>query len=372
MSKRESIHLASSHPPFDTRIFHKECKTLAAAGYKVTLIVPHERDEVVEGVRIKAVPLPASGRERLSQTLWAIYQAALEEPASAIFHFHDAELLPLMLLLKLRGRTVVYDMHEDTPRQVMYQHWIAPSLRKPVALIMQVLERLGGWFFDGLIVAEPVIARRFSGRKVVTVHNFPLRDELVQQEAQPYSERANRVIYVGSITEVRGIREVVQAMHLLPERLQAQLILGGAFHPATLEEDVAQLPGWARVTFLGWLERQAVTAHLAAARVGVVTFHPVERYLGNYPTKLFEYMVAGLPVVVSDFTQLRPFVEASQCGLLVDPLDPQAIAEAMQWLLDHPEEAEAMGKRGQEAIWKQYNWEQEAHKLLTFYEALSA
>ena len=368
MQKAESIHLASTHPPFDTRIFHKECKTLANAGYRVTLIVPHDRDEVVDGVRIRSVPKPKVGKERLSKTLGYLFRAALAEAPDAIYHFHDAELIFHMFLLKLRGRRVVYDAHEDTPKQVMYQHWIPRLLRGPVSLVMRLAEWLGGRWFDGIIAAEPGILKRFPAKRTVLVHNFPLLDELFSTMSMPYVERPLRITYVGGITRKRGVEEMLAAIDRLPATLRAELVLGGSFHPAALEDEVRQMPGAERTDIRGWLQREQVIEVLAETRVGIVTLHPTPKYLDSYPTKLFEYMSAGLPVIASDFSQWRRFVEEAQCGVLVDPMDPEAIAEAMQWMLEHPDEAAAMGARGREAVRDRYSWEQEAQKLLTFYE----
>ena len=372
MQDVESIHLASTHPPFDTRIFHKECKTLARAGYRVTLIVPHDRDEVVDGVRIRSVPKPNVGKERLTKTLGHIYRAALAEAPEALYHFHDAELIFHMFLLKARGRRVVYDAHEDTLRQVMYQHWIPRPLRRPVSLVMRWAEWLGGRWFEGIIAAEPGILKRFSEKRTVLVHNFPLLDELHRATPIPYAQRHPRITYIGGITRKRGIEEMLAAIDLLPASLGAELVLGGMFHPAGLEDEVRRMPGAERTDIRGWLQREQVAEVLAETRVGIVTLHPTPKYLDSYPTKLFEYMAAGLPVIASDFPQWRRFVEEAQCGLLVDPLDPDAIAEAMRWMLERPDEAAAMGARGREAVRTRYSWEREAPRLLAFYEELHA
>ncbi|MEO1076439.1 MAG: glycosyltransferase [Bacteroidota bacterium] len=364
------VHLATAHKASDPRIFQKECRTLAQAGYDVRYVVPHTHDEVVAGVQVLAVEPPRSGKERMTVTTWAVFQRALAQPKDAVFHFHDADLLLPALALKALGRRVVYDLHEDVPRQAQYFHWVPKRLRPLVGAAYGSLEVLGANVFDGLIVAEPVIARRFAAYRPTLVHNFPLRDELIPAAPTPFSERPPHVAYVGTITEVRGIKEVISAMGQLPHEGGARLQLGGSFHPASLKGELERDPGWARTDYLGYLSRPAVAQVLDQVRVGVVTFHPVERYLGNYPTKLFEYMAAGIPVVCSSFAQLRPFVEGAGCGLLVDPLNPDSIAWAIQWLLDHPAEAEAMGQRGQAAVRERYHWAPEGRALVEFYDRL--
>ena len=367
----ESIHLTSTHRPFDTRVFQKECRTLAAAGYDVTLIVPHSKDEIRDGVKIRAVPLPKDGRERLKKTTRDVYKAALKENPEAIFHFHDSELIPFMLMLKLRGRRVIYDAHEDTPLQMMYQTWIPALMRKPAALFMNTLETIGSMIFDRIIAAEPVIARHFSTRKTIVLHNYPMLGEFEQWASKPYAERPPHIGFAGGISEVRGVFEAVEAMRLLPDELGAEFQLAGTFYPSSLKEQVERSKGWKRVRFRGWLDRQTVLDMLAGVRIGLITRHAIPRHLEAFPTKLFEYMASGLPVVVSDLPRIRPFVEESECGVLIDPRNPEQIAAALVELLSDLKKAEAMGRRGRRAIEEKYNWERESKKLLQLYAGLA-
>ena len=366
----ESVHLTSTHRPFDTRVFQKECKTLAREGIRVTLVVPHTEDEICDNVHIRAIPKPATGKERLKKTTGDVYKAALRENKQAIFHFHDSELLPHMLLLKLRGRRVIYDAHEDTPRQIKYQHWIPDSLKGPVTLFMRVLESLAGRLFDRVIVAEPIIAENFKKDNTTLLHNYPILAEFEPCHAVPYASRPMHIGFAGGISEVRGVKEVVKAMGLLDSVPEARLMMAGAFYPDALKTEVEQYPGWKRVEFKGWVSRSEIQHLLGHARIGVITRHPIERHLTAMPTKLFEYMAAGLPVVASDLPTIRPIVETHRCGLLVDPLDPKDIADALSYLLKHPEEAQEMGQRGYQAVRDHYSWDVEQGKLLDLYRTL--
>lgn len=362
-------HLTSVHSLYDIRIFHKECKSLAQAGYKVTLIVPHDENEVVDGIKIKSVPKPKNRFDRMTRLLWRIGRMAIEEKAH-LYHFHDPELIVVGILLKLLRKKVIYDVHEDVPRQMFSKHWIHPRLRFVIAWSAALAEWIGGQCFDGVNAATPTIALRFPPPKTVTVQNFPFSNEWVQDQFTPYDQRATILIYVGGISEYRGAKEMVLAVGLLPRYLQARLQLAGDFNPMGFEEELTRVSGWERVDFLGWQSREQVYRLFGRARIGLVVLHPLVNYLTSYPIKLFEYMGAGLPVIASDFPLWRKIVEEAGCGLLVNPLDSERIAEAIQWLLVHPEEAEAMGRRGQDTVRKYYNWDTEAKKLVAFYRTI--
>jgi glycosyltransferase involved in cell wall biosynthesis len=364
--------MTSVHPWDDVRIYHKECRTLAAAGYDVYLIAPKEVPE--ESLEERTGDVKVIGVRRRRGRIWRMSLTTLEVLKHAIrlradiYHFHDPELIPVGVLLRLLGKRVIYDVHEDVPKQILSKTWIPSGFRGTVAKSAHLVEMVAARLLSGFVAATPSIAKRYPAPKTVVVHNFPLLRELSGELLQPYGERPNNVAYVGGIWASRGAVEMVRAMEFLPPELSVRLILAGAFDSALLESEVRRLFGWTRVDFLGWIGRQEVARVLNTARVGLVVFHPEPNHLFALPNKLFEYMAAGIPVVASDFPLWRQIIGDCKCGLLVDPLNPKAIADAIAWLLKHPEEAEVMGSRGREAVLKRFNWEREAEKLWRFYE----
>jgi glycosyltransferase involved in cell wall biosynthesis len=358
------VHLTSVHSPWDVRIFGKECRSLAHAGYDVTLIAPHDRDELVDGVRIRSVPRSASRAGRMLATTVRVLKAALSENAD-VYHFHDPELIPAGIWLKARGKRVIYDVHEDVPRQTFGRHWLPRGMRRPVAWMISVVEAVGGQVFDGIVAATPTIAARFPAKKTITLYNYPIVDSL-PADPTPLADRERCIAYVGAISRDRGMLNMLEAL----AKVDGRLLLGGTFSPPSLLDEARRMPAWDRVNYRGTLDRTGVATLLGESRLGIVTLLPTPSYVPSLPVKLFEYMLAGLPVVASDFPLWREIVDDAECGLLVDPYDTDAIARACQWLLDHPREAQVMGRNGRSAALAKRNWQSEKEKLVGFYRGL--
>jgi glycosyltransferase involved in cell wall biosynthesis len=365
------VHLTSVHTAFDVRVFHKECKALARAGNHVVLVAPHERDEIVDSVEVKGIRISGGRFVRMTRTAWSLYREALRQNGD-VYHFHDPELIPLGLLLAAHGEIVVYDIHEDAPADILHKDYIPRRFRRPLMWSVRKLEDAACRRFSGLIAATPTIAERFYpiNANTVVVHNFPMLDEIVPNVALPWNERPPAVAYIGSISERRGIREMLQALALLPSASPAQMMLAGPFSPSELLTELAKLPGWARVQYLGMLDRPSVANLLSRVRLGLMVLQAEPNFVKAMPIKLFEYMAAGIPVIASDFPLWRQIISEAECGLLVDPHDPRAIAHAMEYLLSHDAEAEAMGRRGRKAACELYNWNSEEGVLLKFYSDL--
>jgi len=362
--------LTSVHTPFDTRIFHKEAKSLAKAGYNVTLIAQHDKDEVVDGIRIVPLPKPKNRIERMTRTVWLAYRKALEFDAD-IYHFHDPELIPIGLLLKLHGKQVIYDIHEDYVTAINQKGYLPITIRKMLAIVIGRIELMLGKYF-ALILAEKYYSERFPhGTKIL---NYPI---LQQRNSTCANTKKNKhelcLIYTGGISVDRGALIHANIVNLLSdiemwmigrctEKLAVQLydIAGNQSAQLHIEGIGYHVP---HKRILEYYVLHKWTASLAI-------FPPTKHYEKKELTKFFEYMAAAIPIISSNFPAWKQIVERERCGICVDPLNPKEIAGAVQFIVEHPAETEQMGKNGRRAVKERYNWDMEERKLLDLYQEL--
>ena len=367
---RKVAHLTSAHPAADVRIAFRECGTLAAAGYDVVLVAGGDVTQPLpEGVVLRSVPKPRTRAERMTRTVWDVFRAALHENAD-VYHFHDPELIGVGLALRVLGRKVVFDVHEDIPKDIVDKPWIPAMLRRPFAAGAAAFLRIVQKGFSAIVAATPAIARRFDASRTVVISNYPRLEDLPldRDDSKP---RTNAALYLGSITQLRCIDEMVQAFAQPELPSDARFLLAGTFGDEQLERTVRELPGWDRVTYLGQCTRAQVKDLLAQARVGLLLYRAAANHEECVPNKLFEYLGAGLPVIVADTMQCREIVEEGACGLVVDPTDVSAIAKAITWMIEHPDLAHDMGERGRHLVLERYQWSSEAKKLTSLYSRIA-
>ena len=373
MGKIQIVHLSTVHPRNDTRIFIKQVQTLSSALHKeVSLVVADGYGDDLKAGQLAIYDLGELPASRFKRAVIGNFRSFvfLRRVKPQLVHFHDPELILLGLLLRLRGCKVIYDVHEDVPRQTMSKYWIPFIFRLPVATAIAAMEWVGGKVFSAIVPATPTIAARFPVGKTVLVQNFPIQSELVLVDPLPYLERPPKFAYVGGIADIRGGKAMVQALEYMDDLPEVRLEMAGGISPESFGAELRELSGWSNVTYRGIIVRQEVARLLGSARAGLVLFQPMPNHVDAQPNKMFEYMSAGLPVIASDFPLWREIIVGAECGLLVNPLDPRAVANALRWVLEHPLEAEAMGQKGQEAVHKIYNWEREAAQLVGLYNKL--
>jgi hypothetical protein len=365
-------HITSVHPALDVRIFHRECCSLARAGHDVTILAPADFGErVVKGVRVLGLR-PA--RNRMQRTrVWLAILERLRRLRPTVVHFHDPELL--LLAQFFRPARLIYDCHEYVAEGFLTRPWIARPLRVPLARAAAVLEPALARRVDAIVVAAPGQADRFAGvKKPVTVlHNFP---PLLAEPPTRISD-GKTLIHLGAHAEVRGCRDMVEAMTSVRVRVPGtRLLLVGPFNHraylAAMRRLIEERGLEDAVHLSGLVPYQDASRWMAQADIGLMAIHPTAQHVRSIPSKIFDYMMAGLPIVATDLPEARRVVAEAQCGLLVEPRNPDALSEAISTLLLDPETRMAMGERGRHAYQTQFNWSCEEKKLLQLYERLPA
>ena len=175
--KRSIVHLTTAHPRFDSRIYYKQCKTLAIQGYDITLIVADGKGGgFYDGVTIIDLGTYPTRIKRILFSPWKAYFST-KKLAPAVVHIHDPELLLIGLCLKLGRIAVIYDAHEDLPSQIKRKFWIPHHLRPVLSLFSKQLLRFILFFFDAVVTATDGIAIKISHRKIVSIKNYPVLAE---------------------------------------------------------------------------------------------------------------------------------------------------------------------------------------------------
>lgn len=360
-------HLTSAHTRADTRIFLKQCRSLAR-NYRVTLVVADGKgDDVVEGVTVRDVGRETGRLRRMRHATRRERELALRLDA-AVYHLHDPELIPVGIALKRAGRCVVFDAHEDLPKQLRSKSYLDPISQRVLPVLFGLYEARACLRFDAVVTATPVIRDKFLriNSRTVDINNFPLLGEL---DAGPsaFGQR-DKVCYVGGITAIRGLGEVVDALPMTTSGARLQVC--GTFAERQTEAIIRAKLGWRLVDDHGFQGRAAVRDILTGCAAGIVTFHPSPNHIDAQPNKMFEYMSAGVPVIGSRFPLWQEIIEGNDCGRCVDPLDPAEIAQAIDFFVQNPDEARRMGENGRRAVRERYNWSVEENKLLALYDDL--
>lgn len=357
--------MTSGHDPLDDRIFHREAKSLSGIGYDVWVIAPGETAFREDGVRVVPVRPFRRGLIPRIGIVWDLLRKGLDLRAD-VYHCHEPESLSVGVVLKiLTGAKVVYDVHEHWPSMISAR--FGGPLRKVAFLFVEVLEDLTAEGADAVISVSGSLR---AGAEVI--HNCPpLRSFTPLRRCPP----GRLVVYEGGISPDRGLSVFLEALLRVRE-----------VFPDVVFEVVGDLrgedEGWVRefvgkhnlknnFKITGWLPYSEVPERLMEADIGVILFQPVlYNNIVGAPNKLFEYMAAGLPVVAPDFPEMGRVVREEGCGVLVDPTDPGAVADAVVRLLSHPEEARRMGMRGRRAVEERYCWERMEEKLAEVYASL--
>lgn len=325
---RKIVHLSTVHRTHDNRVFNKECRLLVERGFDVTLVIRAEVDEP-SPVPVSALPTPKSRLERLTKTQVLAWRR-LSDLKADLVHIHDPELIPMAWLwTRLHRAMLVFDAHEDLVKQISTKPYLKPWQRVLARAYARLLTRWADKGADGFVAATPDIAAGFANRNTVVVHNYPWLSEFdVAVDRVP-----GRVVYAGDLSEERKLSLMIEAAHLVRGEVpDAHLILAGKTAGGGAKEKLREVDGDV-VRYVGLLPPAEVPGLVAQAEVGLILLEPLPNYTTSLPTKLFEYMAAGVPFVASNFPAWVEKFGPLEAGVFVDSESAEVVAEAVVGLL---------------------------------------
>ena len=300
----------------------------------------------------------------MSVTLWRLARSV---GGSDVVHVHDPELLLVVAVVRpfLRDVRWVYDAHEDYSEQLRSKPWLPHRLRRPMSRWLGACEVAVANRCDLVVAATPSIARRFRPDRTVVVQNFP--DLTALPPPSPAADSGEfRVMHLGEMNERRGASSLISALAELPDSSRVVVEQMGPVKPRDVLAGAAT-----RIRIVPPADHQTALGRLAASDAGLVLFRPGPNHDFSQPNKLFEYLVAGLPVLASDIAHWRSIVAA--CGataVFVDPDDPSSVREGLV-------ELERVAVRHDRALQAEharalYSWDSQAEVLKQAYEGLAA
>jgi glycosyltransferase involved in cell wall biosynthesis len=361
------VHITSAHPANDIRILIKECNALAAHGHHVTLL--HAKSENFKnefGVQLVGLKLTTTGRlSRFTKVVNAIANYACSLKAD-VYHLHDPELIRIIPRLKSTGAKVIFDAHENLPKQIATKKWIPNALKGITSWLVTRIMKYYCSKCDGIITVNSLLVKTYAkiNKNTIAIHNYPLLSEF--DISTQLTVLGDDVIYVGGLMESRGIINILEAF----KDIDLTLKLAGKFENETFHHTCEQHISWSKVNYLGFLNRAEVAKAISNSLCGLLLLKPYESYLESTPIKLFEYMAAGIPVIASDFPYWRSILNGYDCVYWVDANDIESIKKVIVELFNNKSNALLKGQVGKRAVIEKFNWEAEQKNLLEYYDTL--
>jgi len=362
--KARVCHISTAHTGLDDRIFWKECVSLASAGYRVTLLAPGIPAGIEQGVA--CIPLRHETRRWIRPFMgfpvfWRVLRLY-----PRIAHFHDPELIPVAVALRVFGLKTIYDAHEDLPKQLEQKDWARrPFVSTAARVYASMLEKSLKWMSAVVYVVDDQTESKMNSRAVL-VRNFP-RKELFAPSAplRPPAALPLTVVYVGGLARARGIHELIDAVGMIPEG-HVHFVLAGPWESGEFKDECERSIGWDRVESLGRLAYTEIPGVLRRADIGVHCPRRGSNMMRSIPVKVLEYMACGLPMVLTDI----PFWHElfGDTPLYVAEPSAACIAAALIELINDPVARSERADQGLALLRTNgWYWTNESAKLLELY-----
>ena len=359
--KTSVCHITSVHSWNDIRIFQKECVSLANFGYDVHLLVANSTFEgEAKGVNVHNCDIGKLSRvERMRKSAKLMKDKAFLLDAD-LYHIHDPELLPLGKALIKKSKKVIFDAHEDAAADLLEKDLFPKPVRGIMSGFYNWYEKKTIKSFSGLVSVSEEITKSFNHPLSETIKNYPVLS-LFSKIQRNKDEENPFIIYAGGLTRVRGIKEIISSMEYLPDY---KLVLAGPFDSDSYKKECMELKQWSQVNYVGYVSLERVYELLSGASLGFTMLYPTEGHKHSLPIKTFEYMAAGIPVLMTDMPYWREIF--GDYGNYANVYDPKEIGQKAKALMDKEDNGQI--QKAKEMVFNKFDWEKEAVKLDCFYQ----
>ncbi len=363
-------HITTVHSRYDIRIFHKQVKSLALhkKSSVILLVADQFDDEKINNIQIKSIGKPKGRLNRATVSSLKMLRAAKTENAD-VYHIHDPELYWLLIPLRLFGKKVILDLHEDLPSQILSKPYLSAFSRRLFWILTKFYENILFRFANHIITATPHIRDINYGKNnnITCISNYPISTEFKPDYSDKGQKSNNEICYTGGITTIRGIGYLIDSVMNYDDNWV--LNLAGPIGDKEIESKLeAAIATSNRIKYWGQVSREELKKIFSRSSIGLVPFLDVPNHINAVPNKLFEYMSSGIPILCSNFQYWRKVINESGTGWLINPNNAGEIREAVNGLLSNHELLNKMGQNGLEAVRTIYNWENESKKLIDIYD----
>ncbi len=370
MRKKSVLILAPNHRAWGNRVV-REMEVLSTYGFNVTAFMRTQPKVKTNSVEVLNVLRPGGRLHRLLSLPYLAFKALLY--GADVYHLHNPDMVVVAFILKMFGKKVIYDTHEDYSKRLLLRSWIPDLLKKPLTMIVTRSEKLLSYIADATFVTQENQVKQF-GRKAYLLRNAPyLTDELLTKIEELRVSIMNehdvfRLVYIGGLSRHRGLFTMLDALEILNRNFLVRLWLAGPDLEGCLEEAKCH-PAWQFVDYLDVLRHENALAYISRADLGLAVLSDVGDHKAARPSKLFEYMAMGCPFVASDFRLWREFIEPYQAGWWIEPDDAKILTDTIIEASISLDELKSRGNQGKEFI-SEFNWKNESRILLDVYNKI--
>lgn len=367
--------LTTRHHGDDNRVYHKEAKTLADAGYHVVFISPKNPNRNYNNVEY--IEIPFVPRKKLKPVLKTIYVEITKKHSIDILHFQDPELL--LFGLKVKRKTnikVIYDVHEDYKSEMLLKRYLSKIKKMFYSIAVPFLERQADKKLDAIVVADNFIKDNFKNKNTIILFNYPDIEKLNNSFEPDINKRKKYdIIFPGTTTPFifQRLVDITRICRELGTPIKCIIIASYTYQPER-EANYKYLETLgdykSDVILHDKIPTEEIPLFLNDTKIGVAPLPDNEKYRKNIATKIFEYMYYFLPVLTSDIPPERQYINNFDNGFIFNPNNPELFAKKIIELKNNPSVANSIGQNGHSLVVEKWNWKSEKQKLINLYSRL--